>query len=164
MPVDWLANTNNYNISIDIEGTFARIKLRIKLLTMKKLLTTCYGRISKLPKGTKLVRTSVTAPDFLSRMNHMFVPEFAPIHFKTTDWREQYSKQLDRLLKTGRLHKIMETIPDGAVLLCFEGDHNDCHRKILGDFIRYHGLAEVTEFEAIPAKPTTTALPQMSLL
>lgn len=132
-------------------------------MTMKRFLTTCYGRVSKLPKGTKLVQTSNGAPDFMSRMCALFEPDLTPEAFRNkTDFRVEYPKQLERLYRSGKLQKIVDRLPDGAALLCFEADHCDCHRKILADFLNEKGLAEVHEFSVQPpAKPVN---PQMSFL
>jgi len=130
---------------------------------VKHLITTCYGRVSKLPKGTKLVQTSNGAPDFMSRMGSLFEPDLTPEAFRNkTDFRVEYPKQLERLHRSGKLKQIVDRLPDGSALLCYEKDHCDCHRKILAEYLTSHGLANVTEFQVIePAKP---ANPQMSLL
>lgn len=135
-------------------------------MTMKHLITTCYGRVSKLPKGTKLVQTSNGAPDFMSRMGSLFEPDLTPEAFRNkTDFRVEYPKQLERLYRSGKLKKIVDRLPEGAALLCFEADHCDCHRKILADKLNEWGLAEVHEFTVpAPVKPVAPVNPQMSFL
>lgn len=135
-------------------------------MTMKHFVTTCYGRVSKLPKGTRLVQTSNGAPDFMSRMGSLFEPDLTPEAFRNkTDFRVEYPKQLERLYRSGKLQKIVERLPEGAALLCFEADHCDCHRKILAEFLTNKGLAVVSEF-VVPTKvaPVAPVSPQLSFL
>jgi hypothetical protein len=132
--------------------------------TVKKLWTSCYGRVKQLPRGSVLVQTSTTAPPWLGESGLRAELALAPESFlknpNAKDWRERYQRQLERLHKEGVLKKIVTALPEGAVLLCYEADHCDCHRKVLADFLVSIGLAEVKEFGEKP-KPDFT---QMNLL
>lgn len=126
---------------------------------MKKLLTTCYSRTRALPPNLYQVQTSRSAPHWWHPQYKRVEPDLAPTNIvfamaktKGGDWRKAYRKQLEKLHANGRLKEIIDATPDGAVLLCYESDHNDCHRKVLADFLNAKGLAEVSEFPFVPAK------------
>jgi hypothetical protein len=131
---------------------------------MKQFLTSCYGRVKQLPKGSVLVQTSTSAPPWLGVSGMKLEAELAPKSFLTNpnakDWREKYRAQLVKLHKAGTLKEIVDRLPDGAVLLCYEADHCECHRKLLADFLVEHKLAIVKEWNEKP-KPDFT---QMNLL
>jgi uncharacterized protein (DUF488 family) len=95
-----------------------------------------------------------------------FVPElaiFAMAKSGKGDWRAAYRKQLEDLHQARTLARIVARIPDGAVLLCHEANHCDCHRKVLADYLNELGLARVTELERPGSPGTKKADPQMSL-
>jgi hypothetical protein len=80
--------------------------------------------------------------------------EFAPIDkvfamakANIGDWRLSYRNQILSLEARGRLKQIVDSLPEGAVLLCWEGDHCECHRKVLAEVITELGYADVKEFE-----------------
>ena len=123
---------------------------------MKKLMTTCYGRVRLLPPGALQVQTSRMAPSYWDAQFKAMVWEFAPAREILTaakrgeDWRTMYRWQMARLSESGRLHQLIKELPDGAVLLCYEADPCDCHRSILAEIINATLLAEVTEFPFTP--------------
>jgi hypothetical protein len=47
------------------------------------------------------------------------------------DWRDAYQRQLQRLFDSGRLAVIVESLPENAVLMCYESDPGACHRSVL---------------------------------
>lgn len=65
---------------------------------------------------------------------------------RTGDWRAAYRRQLERLYDSGHLQEIVNSMPENSVLMCYEADEGDCHRKVLGDYINEKGLAVVSEF------------------
>jgi uncharacterized protein (DUF488 family) len=79
------------------------------------------------------------------------------------DWRSAYRKQLEELHKEGKLAALVAQIEEGAVLLCHEADHLDCHRKVLADYLNELGLAWVKELERPGSPGIKRADPQMSL-
>lgn len=123
---------------------------------MKKLTTTCYGRTRQLPPTVVQVQTSRMAPPYWDAEHKAMVWEFAPTKEilaaskRGEDWRTMYRWQLTQLASSGRLRELVEGLPDGAVLLCYEGDPKDCHRSILAEFINQTGLAIVTELPFVP--------------
>lgn len=121
---------------------------------MKTFQTTCYARVKHLPRDSVQVQTSTTAPPWWKPVRSRFEHELAPesIVFKLAnekkDWRGAYRRQLERLFASGKLKQIVDRTPDQAVLLCYEADHCDCHRKVLAEFLVEKGLAKVSEFVA----------------
>jgi uncharacterized protein (DUF488 family) len=65
------------------------------------------------------------------------------------DWVAPYRQQLEELDRAGKLAEIVARLPEGAIL-CYEADWNECHRKVLADYLNEHGLAQVTEFQRPP--------------
>jgi len=74
------------------------------------------------------------------------------------EWVAEYRQQLEHLAKT-TLPAIIEAIPEGAILLCWESDENECHRKILCDFLNETGLAQVVEYMGIKHKTEDVPCP-----
>lgn len=137
--------------------------------TKKKFLTTCYSRISKLPTGTRLVQTSNGSPKWLAHVAMTMATDLCPAAFRIglegEAYEKHYRKQLERLLASGKLKYILDTLPEGSAFLCYEADHNECHRKLLAEFIVEKGLAEVKEFSLGPQRPPLPPIdPQISLL
>jgi hypothetical protein len=137
---------------------------------VKTLYTSCYGRTRWFPPGAMQVQTSRSAPGWWQPRGRILIAEFVPkaVIFEMAksgkgDWRAAYRKQLEDLHRQGRLAGILSRIPDGAVLLCHEADHRDCHRKVLADYLNELGLARVTELERPGTPGTKKADPQMSL-
>jgi hypothetical protein len=126
---------------------------------MKRLWTTCYGRAKQLPENLVQVQTSRSAPQWWQAKMKAMVWEFAPIDkifamakTKIGDWRLAYRNQIEALDGKGRLKEIIDELPEGAVLLCWEGDHCECHRKVLAEIITEKGYAEVSEFILPPSE------------
>jgi uncharacterized protein (DUF488 family) len=83
----------------------------------------------------------------------MIVPDLAPSmailemsRRNLGDWRDAYQRQLQRLFDSGRLARIVESLPQNAVLMCYERDPRACHRSILARFLTENHLATVKEF------------------
>lgn len=54
--------------------------------------------------------------------------------------------QIDALHLSGRLEVIVEHLPENAVLLCFEGNPDMCHRGVLSDYLNEKEIADVSEW------------------
>lgn len=121
---------------------------------MKTLFTGCYGHMKHFA-GRPLVRISWGAPR-VKGLGLIPMTTLAWANFKAwkagafigdaLERRADYIKQLDELRASGQLQRIIEALPDNAVLLCWEGDPNDCHRSWLSDYLTQHGLADIKEF------------------
>lgn len=132
---------------------------------MKRLLTTCYGRVKHLPAGTLQFQTSNTSPEWWQPPTKRAALELAPREFwkarsnpeqtQGIHWKARYREQLEDMLKDGSLRKVLESIPDGSAILCYESSCVDCHRGVFADFVNEKGLAEVREFDVstVRAKP-----------
>ena len=87
-------------------------------------------------------------------MVFLFCPDFTPAAFRLglegKAFALNYRRQLEKLVITGRMKFVLDSLPDGAALLCFEADHNDCHRSQLAKFLTENNLAVVKEFEVPP--------------
>lgn len=92
----------------------------------------------------------------------MIVPDFAPSmailemsRRNLGDWRDAYQRQLQRLFDSGRMARIVESLPQNAVLMCYERDPRACHRSILARFLTENHLATVQEFNRGECDETT---------
>ena len=136
---------------------------------MKQLWTTCYARAGKMPHDWLKVQTSNVAPKWWQPANRTFLPDLAPEAMrkvwagaKMTDgeFDADYIRQLNRLLRSGKLRQMIDGLPENAVFLCYEADCADCHRSTLAQFINQNGLAQVDEWVSKPKeKPEGMAQP-----
>lgn len=62
-------------------------------------------------------------------------------------YKKLYVRQLNNSYRTKRLHKVLEDLPDGALLLCFEKSSSFCHRHILADYLRTEFDIDIKELE-----------------
>jgi hypothetical protein len=114
---------------------------------MKKLFTSYYGRRNK---DRVPVQISSYAPKSWNPPGKRFEASLVWRHFRDRktfegDWRDDYREQLEEMLASGELAKIVERLPEGAVMLCWEKDCTTCHRTELANFVNQHGLAHVEE-------------------
>ena len=114
---------------------------------MKKLFTSYFGRRNKdhVP-----VQIASYAPKSWNPPGKLFEPSLVWRHFTNRkkfvgDWRVDYNAQLSEMLATGELQAIIDRLPEGAVMLCWERDPATCHRTELANFLNQHRLAAVTE-------------------
>lgn len=75
------------------------------------------------------------------------------------DWKAAYRRQLHGLAQRGDLADAMARLPDGAVLMCWEEDANDCHRLLAAKVI-----AELSAGRVVYGGEYTRHDPQMRLL
>lgn len=124
---------------------------------MKTLWTACYSRARTIPPEFTQVRTSRGVPRWWTparRVDAMpLAPNAAVFAAAKADWQAAYRRQLDDLYRTGVLERVVASLPDNAVLLCFEVDARECHRSILAAYLVEKGLAVVKEYVAAPAEP-----------
>ncbi len=124
---------------------------------MKRLFTSCFAFSRHLPKAAAQVQIARWAPDDWTVPNKMVVRGLAPDEATWKagkqpggNWRLHYELQLDGLRRAGTLDRMLEAIPEGAILLCWEHSDGNCHRATLADFLRRHRLADVTEYPVPP--------------
>jgi uncharacterized protein YeaO (DUF488 family) len=130
---------------------------------MKTLFTSCYGRSKWFPKGATQVRISCGIPWWWKPTAFDAIalapePPTWAAYKAGKDWTAPYREQLKRLQTTGDLAALVESLPDGAILLCHEADWTECHRKVLADYLNEKGLAAVTEFERAPRQSALQVL------
>lgn len=123
---------------------------------LKKLLTSCYSRSRHIPPDKTQVQTSRSVPNWWIAERKAMEWDLAPTReiFEMakkqpgSDWRGAYRKHLQGLYDRGVLAEIVARLPEGSVLMCWEGDCKDCHRGVLAEFLNGVGLASVSEFPA----------------
>lgn len=123
---------------------------------MKKLFTSSYSRASSFPKDAVQVSISRSTPRWwpLAGAKTLSGLQLAP-SAKTFqmaksgkgDWQQAYFKEITLYYQTGNLEAWLNTLPEGAIMLCWEDRATECHRKILADYINGHALADVREFD-----------------
>ena len=125
----------------------------------KRLWTSCYGRARFLPPAWAQVQTSRMSPFWWNPSGpKLNLPYLAPKSETLAaaksgkEWKPAYRDQLEELFQSGSLKKYVDLLPDDAVLLCYEGDENQCHRGILSEFLNDRGLAEVAEWKRPESK------------
>jgi hypothetical protein len=134
---------------------------------LKTIYTSCYGRAKFFPKGAIPIRTSTSKPDWWIgelRVIKEFIPRSFGKGLTETQWKSDYRAQMGLLWKSGRLEEIVESIPEGAVLLCYEGDWRACHRSVLAEILTAKGLSVVTELKAEKPETVKPVDPQLSFL
>lgn len=70
----------------------------------------------------------------------------------------QYNAEYQKILKRNNPHEIVDRIVRGrdVALLCYEKDINDCHRKMVGEWLRENGY-ECEEWEPQRKEPQKKA-------
>jgi uncharacterized protein YeaO (DUF488 family) len=66
------------------------------------------------------------------------------------DWRAVYRQEIEA---AGTIGAIYESLPDRCVLLCWERDWGDCHRKVLWEMLRERFGVEGGEYVLAPTEP-----------
>ena len=136
---------------------------------MKTLWTACFGRAKAIPPHLYQVRTSRGVPEWWKPAHRIDALPLAPTQAVMAaaragrNWQAMYRAQLEALYRSGVLERVIDQLPENAVLLCFEGDPRECHRSILAAYLVEKGLATVKEYETPPA-PKKPENPQLFLL
>lgn len=118
---------------------------------VKRLWTCYYGAWRKLPARLVQVRISRTAPEWWQPATRRWEPALAPNDFvwavrDVPEWEERYLLQLDGLRMSGELQRIVDRLPEGAVLLCWEPSPIGCHRTTLGAYLAEKFDVAVAEY------------------
>ena len=103
------------------------------------------------------MQTSNGSPKWLAHVPMTMCGDLCPAAFRIglegEAYEKHYRKQLKRLYVSGKLKYILDTLPEGSAFLCYEADWNECHRKLLAEFINEKALGEVKEFSTGPQRP-----------
>ncbi len=118
----------------------------------KKLYTTYYAKLKKIPMEHRRVQISWGTPDWWGPKGCQRKVKLMPNKqvWASIDgcWQPRYREQLQALFESGELKEIVDSLEEGSVLICFEADVSKCHRGILKEFLNEHEMAEVEEFQA----------------
>ena len=60
--------------------------------------------------------------------------------YKNNHNKEEYTRLYLKQLKELTAEKIIELIPEDAILLCYESSEKFCHRHLLAEFLKQHGI------------------------
>ena len=82
-----------------------------------------------VPQGIDVLRIRQLAPDW-STLEH---------YKQDGDW-EAYTKDYIQKLDALGFDKVLSLLKDGDVLLCYEKPPKNCHRHLLADWLRSHGV------------------------
>jgi len=80
----------------------------------------------------------------------------------TIDYETQFVSEYKRHLEAlgeEKIKKILATHGANLVLLCYEKNYNECHRKILADYLRERGV-EIGEYSEPSVAPVKAVLSQ----
>ena len=118
---------------------------------MKKIYTSNYARNGNNPNA---IAISSIVPEWYEgkRFSHL-----APLrdmvgkvkkNVENYDQRRYKRDYLD-LLKARKIDPkwLVDTLPDGAILLCYESPGDFCHRRILAEWIEHHTGVKVPEWK-----------------
>lgn len=117
--------------------------------TQKKFYTSYYGN-TFLPKKSDglLFAISCGVPDYFKDIPklELFCPK-GLLKLTNSDFDIAYSKKLAALDKNAISH-LIESLPDGAFLLCFEAPPKPCHRHMVAEYLRGLGF-DIDEYELV---------------
>ena len=109
---------------------------------MKKIFTSYYQRSGGNPNAVAISRTIsswVSNTDFCGEHRKDLAPSQWLLNmYKTNkisedEYSEIYIEEIKRIGLTP--HKIVDDLPDGAILLCYEKVGDFCHRRVLAEWI-----------------------------
>lgn len=107
----------------------------------KKLFTSYYAKAGTNPLA---FATSSKMPPYLPNINKFpaLAPkwEFVLDQIKgTTTWENYVDRYMDLITRERNLnaHQIVDVLPDGAILLCYErsDEAHECHRRLIAKWI-----------------------------
>ena len=140
---------------------------------MKTIWTSFYGAAARLPSDLPQVSISLGVPRFWSppdkvrRKEPLLAPD-RPLLDRAKkdpdfDWKAAYRTRFEPTLE-----EAFERLPDGAVLLCWEADWNECHQKVVFEMFAAAGFdMNGGEFPAGPGgkkKKTPPGFAQLPLI
>jgi len=118
---------------------------------MKKIYTSNYARNSNNPKA---IGISFVIPEWY---NGATLPKLAPMQAmintfkrkKDSYMERQFSQRYISLLRSRdiKAESLLEEIPDGSILLCYESPGEFCHRRVLAEWIEHHTGVHIPEWK-----------------
>lgn len=115
---------------------------------MKKFWTAGYQQHKRLPPGA--VNIARWTPEWVDRDHLLSLRPLAPsdpvwrLGKDGGDWAAAYLRQLEGLRKSGELTAAVATMPDKAVLMCWEWRVTECHRNLAAGFLAEHYADQVS--------------------
>jgi len=95
-------------------------------------------------KGENAIAISLRTPKWFKGKH---LPQLAPDQRLLYDWKLQninekkYTKRFKNLIHSRNIFpEIIKSIPEDAVLLCWEKTGRFCHRNIIAELFRKHGV------------------------
>lgn len=117
---------------------------------MKKIYTSNYARNANNPNA---IGISLTIPEWYEGKRMEFLAPksdmIGKIRKGTANYNQRkYTRDYLDLLKARNVDpkKLIETISEGAILLCYESPGEFCHRRVLADWIERHTGVTVPEW------------------
>lgn len=95
-------------------------------------------------KGQKGIAISLKKPNFFKGKH---IPELAPDLRLLRDWKlgtiteKEYTQRFKKIIKSRNIFpEIIKSIPEDAVLLCYEKTGKFCHRHIIAEILKEKGI------------------------
>lgn len=126
---------------------------------MKRIYTSYYAKAGRHPLA---YATSSRVPAYIPNLQTFpaLAPkwEFVLDQIKgTTTWDDYVNRYMDLITKERKLnaHQIVDVLPDGAILLCYEKSEEmgECHRRLIASWIESETGIVVPELDWEPATP-----------
>ena len=118
-------------------------------MKQKKIYTSNYARNGNNPNAFGI---SYSSPQwFEGKRLSTLAPEWDMVDSikKGSLTEEQYTQKYLLLLKQRKIdpQKLIDTLPDGAVLLCYESPGKFCHRRILAKWVEQYTGVTIPEWK-----------------
>ena len=122
---------------------------------MKSLFTSNYARAGANPNA--LAISAKAPPWYQGKTFPLLAPTWDILHaYKRGEIdQDEYIRRYLLLLKKRKLtpDSVVEMLPDGAILLCYEKPSDFCHRRIVADWIELETDIKVNELLLEKEKP-----------
>lgn len=114
---------------------------------MKALYTSYYGKAAKHPLAVAI--TSKPPHWFNGRACKALAPPWSLVdsYKKGEITAEQYTSAYLGLLQSKNAQEIVDGLPDGAVLLCYEKPGEFCHRHLAAEWLMENAQVTITELK-----------------
>ncbi len=123
-----------------------------------KIYTSYFGRLKELnSNGLHTVGIAVRPPAFYKGSNMpFFAPRVDMLRMKEAEYNAEFKKILSRLdpkIVKDTFEMMHRNFKKDIVLLCFEKDWNECHRKMVAEWLNEKLGWDVKEFQPVQEKP-----------
>lgn len=109
----------------------------------KNIYTSYYANVKNLPTEMVPIGISVGKNKFF---NGPYDQRLAPTWAMLKMSREEYDKAFFKKLSKLNAREIYDSLPNNAVLLCYEKYNDWCHRRCVGEWLEKELGIEVTEY------------------